>query len=217
MVIIDNAKLIAIGAANTAIIFLGAGTLALLIGSVVGILLTQSPIGLRAVLRIYVEVFRGTSAVVQLFWLYFVLPFFGVRISALTAVIVGLGLCFGAYCSEIIRSSILSVPSGQYEAAKALGLSKLRSFQFIILPQLAVIVIPLLENLGILLLKATASASLITVAELTFTAYALNVVTYRTIEIFATILVIYYIFANIITAAAKAALNHYGQWKLVSR
>lgn len=70
----------------------------------------------RVIATLYVEIFRGTSLLVQLFWIYFALPIMGIRLPALHAGIIAIGLNFGAYCSEIVRSSILSVPEGQIEA-----------------------------------------------------------------------------------------------------
>lgn len=152
---------------------------------------------------VYVEVFRGTSALVQLFWLYFVLPHFGVTISAFQAGWLALGLNIGAYGSEVVRGAILAVPRGQYEAAIALNLSTTQRMTRIIIPQAAVAMLPPWGNLLIELLKATSLVSLITLADLTFRAYQLNQATFRTAEIFTLVLVIYFVIALAITGGIR--------------
>jgi polar amino acid transport system permease protein len=212
LIVFDYSSLIAKGAVYTIIIFVGASTLAILIGTMVGVLLARPKSKLQLPLRIYVEVFRGTSAVVQLFWIFYVLPIFGVRLPAVGAAIIGLGLCFGAYTAEAIRSGVLQIPKGQFEAALALGLRRGLAFRLIVLPQLLKLVLPLLENIMILLLKATAGASLITVPELTFTGYVINSATYQTFAIFTMLLVIYYVIATAITFCAGRLRRRYDQW-----
>jgi polar amino acid transport system permease protein len=212
LVIVEYAPVVLRGAANTTAIFAGAFLTAIAMGLFSGAVLARGKGIAKVIARTYVELFRGTSAVVQLFWIFFVLPILGVSISALTAAIIGLGLCFGAYFAEVVRSAILSVPKAQREAARALSLSRLQTFALVILPQMAVIAIPLVENIAILLLKATAGASLITVPELTFTAYTLNARTFRTVEIFVVILLLYYAFAWSITGLAAALRRRYGGW-----
>ena len=97
----------------------------------------------------------------MLFWLYFALPFLGVSLSADVAAILGLGLVHGAYSSEVVRGALGSVGSGQWEAASALGLSRVRTILLIILPQALLIMLPSLGNAMILLLKGTSLASII--------------------------------------------------------
>jgi polar amino acid transport system permease protein len=147
----------------------------------------------------YIEVFRGTSALVQLFWLFFVLPHFGVTLDPIPVAILALGLNVGAYGAEVVRGAILAVPRGQYEAAIALNMSPLTRMRRIILPQAIVAMIPPWGNLFIELLKATALVSLITVADLTFRAYQLNQATLQTVQIFLLVLVMYLAIALVIT------------------
>src|SRR5262249_11548589 len=93
--------------------------------SVIAGLARLSPIrAVRIVATCYIEIFRGTSLVVQLFWLFFVLPFFHIHITAFVAAVLGLGLCFGAYGAEIVRGAILAVPKAQFEVATALNMSR---------------------------------------------------------------------------------------------
>ena len=97
---------------------------------------------LRLLAGAYVEVFRGTSALVQLFWFYFALPFFGLRLNALTAGILVLGLNAGAYGSEVVRGAIQSVGVGQHEASRALNLTRRQKMLHVIFPQAALAMIP---------------------------------------------------------------------------
>lgn len=153
---------------------------------------------------VYVEVFRGTSVLVQLFWFFFALPFFGIELSPMTAAVLVLGLNFGAYGSEVVRSSILAVPLGQAEAAIALNMTPGQRMRRIILPQAFVIMLPSFGNLLIELLKVTSLVSLVTLADLTFQGMVLNNSTFRTTEIFSLLLVIYFILAYLITLAVRS-------------
>jgi polar amino acid transport system permease protein len=139
----------------------------------------------------YIETFRGTSALVQLFWLFFVLPHFGIFLEPVQVAVIGLGLNVGAYGAEVVRGAIQSMPRGQWEAATALNMSYWLAMRRIILPQALVAMIPPWGNLFIELLKATALVSLITVSDLTFKARQMEQVTLRTVEIFTIVLVIY--------------------------
>ncbi|MGH6945361.1 MAG: ectoine/hydroxyectoine ABC transporter permease subunit EhuC [Geminicoccaceae bacterium] len=147
----------------------------------------------------YIEIFRGTSALVQLFWLFFVLPNFGITLDPIPVAVLTLSLNVGAYGAEVVRGAVLAVPRGQYEAAIALNMSPFVRMRRIILPQAMVAMIPPWGNLFIELLKATALVSLITVSDLTFKAYQLNQATLRTVEIFLLVLVIYLGIALVIT------------------
>ena len=87
--------------------------------------LSKNPI-IQGTATVYIEFFRGTSLLVQLFWVYYVLPFFGISLEAFTAGVVALGLNFGAYGAEIVRGGILAVPKGQWEAAFSLNFSPVK-------------------------------------------------------------------------------------------
>jgi len=139
----------------------------------------------------YIEVFRGTSALVQLFWLFFVLPQFGISIDAFTVAVLGLGLNVGAYGAEVVRGAILSVARGQWEAATALNFTQAQTLRRIILPQAFVAMLPPWGNLFIELLKSTALVSLITLGDLAFKAQQMNQTTMKTIPIFTLVLLIY--------------------------
>ncbi len=124
--------------------------------------LSQNPI-LRGFTAFYVEVFRGTSLIVQLFWLFYALPIlFNIDLgSEFWAGSIAIGLNYGAYMSEIVRGSILSVSKGQSEAATALNMSRFQRMRLIIFPQAVRMMLPEFGNYLIQMLKATSLVSLI--------------------------------------------------------
>ncbi|MBO6884875.1 MAG: ectoine/hydroxyectoine ABC transporter permease subunit EhuC [Marivita sp.] len=151
----------------------------------------------------YVEVFRGTSALVQLFWLFYVLPLFGPTIAPFTAGVLGVSLNVGAYAAVVVQASVRAVPRDQREAAIALNLSPFNRMRRIILPQAVRMMIPPFGNLAIQLFKLTALVSFIGISDLTYTAYQLNQTTYRTVEVFTIILFMYFAIGLSITIGMK--------------
>lgn len=192
------------GAVQTVVISTLASTLALAFAFVAALSRISAWRALRILSAIYVEFFRGTSLIVQLFWLFFVLPQFGLSLAPMTVAVLGVALNYGAYGSEVIRGAILGVRHGQREAAAALGLSKSQTMLFVVLPQAAIMMIPSWGNLLIQLIKATSVASLITISELTFRAYQLNQLTFRTGQIFGVVLVIYYGLSTLVVFGTRS-------------
>lgn len=172
--------------------------LALVISFIVGIARISSFKSIRVVAIIYLEFFRGSSALVQMFFIYFVLPMWGIYFDALTAGVIACGCNVGAYGSEVVRSAILAVDKDQHEAAKALNYSNYEKYRYVIIPQAIPIMIPTFGNLLIELMKLTAVASLITISDLTFMAHIIRVQTALTLEPFLIILVIYFIIASVL-------------------
>jgi polar amino acid transport system permease protein len=163
-----------------------------------------SPIApLRFLAGVYVEVFRGTSVLVQMFWFFFALPLFGITLSPFVAGVTALSLNIGAYGAEIVRGSILSVPRGQIEASIALNMTPGLRMRRVILPQALVLMMPPFGNLLIELLKATALVSLITIPDITFRGVTLQQTTGRTTEIFLWLLVIYFAIAYPMTLGVR--------------
>jgi len=191
------------GLAVTLEIMAGAVVLAvpLALAAGIGRLSTLRP--MRWVASIYVEVFRGTSALVQLFWFYFVLPLFGVQLPAMLVGIVVLALNAGAYGAEVVRGAIRAVPPGQREAGVALNLTRGQIMRRIVVPQAIPAMLPPAGNLLIELLKNTALVSLITITDLTFRGQLLRSETLRTTEIFALMLLMYFAVALLITAGVR--------------
>jgi len=158
---------------------------------------------LRWPAAVYVEVFRGTSALVQLFWVYFVLPFAGIELDAFAAGVTVLGLNAGAYGAEVVRGAINAVPAGQHDAARALNFSRSQTMWRVVLPQAFPEMLPPAGNIAIELLKNTALVSLIAVHELTFTAQLLRASTLQTGFIFTVVLVLYFAAALAISGAMR--------------
>ena len=157
----------------------------------------------RWLASIYVEVFRGTSALVQLFWFYFELPLFGVQLPAMLVGIVVLALNAGAYGAEVVRGAIRAVPPGQREAGVALNLTRAQIMRRIVVPQAIPAMLPPAGNLLIELMKNTALVSLITITDLTFRGQLLRSETLRTTEIFTLMLLLYFAVALLITAGVR--------------
>jgi polar amino acid transport system permease protein len=151
----------------------------------------------------YVEFFRGTSALVQLFWLFFVLPDFGIFMEPFTVAVVTLGLNVGAYGAEVVRGAIQGITRGQWEATTALNMTRAQALRRIILPQALVAMIPPWGNLFIDLLKTTALVSTITMSDLTFRARTMNDATLKTVQIFTLAFLLYLIVSLSITIGMR--------------
>lgn len=191
------------GLAITAEVTAGAVLVAAALSLAAGLARVSRTRALRWPATAYVEVFRGTSALVQLFWFYFVLPLFGIEMSAFTAGVLALGFNSGAYGAEVVRGAIQAVPAGQRDAAAALNLGRLQTLYRIVLPQALPRMLPPAGNLAIELLKNSALVSLITLTELTFTAQLLRAETLRSAETFTLVLVLYFAAALLITGGVR--------------
>jgi polar amino acid transport system permease protein len=129
-----------------------------------------------------VELIRSTPLLIQIFFLFFVLPSFGIVLDAFTAGVLALGVHYGAYCSEVYRAGLEGVPRGQWEAATALNLSPWSTYKDIIIPQAIPPVVPALGNYLVALFKETPLLSAIAVLELMQTAKILGSETFRYTE-----------------------------------
>lgn len=171
----------------------------------------------RAAVRVYVEVFRGVSALILLFWAAFALPpLLDVNLSPTTAAVLALGTNMGAYCAELVRGAIAAVPRGQEEAAIAVQLRAGQRLRHVILPQAAVVVLPSYGNLLVEILKASALVSLLPGLEDTMRqAQILRnnrfAVGASSTEIYLGTLVVYFVAARAITVAVAAAERHFGR------
>jgi len=200
MVSVDLLPLLYQGAVTTLKVTVLSMGVAFLLSFVAGFARLSRRKSIRLVSSVYVEVFRGTSLIVQLFWLFYALPLLGIELTALAAGVAALGLNYGAYGSEIVRSAILAVPKGQTEAAIALNMSPMLRMRRVILPQAMVIMLPSFSNLAIELLKGTSLVSLITMADLTYQGMILRTFdASRTFEIFGLILLLYFVMAYPLT------------------
>lgn len=179
--------------------------LALVVAIFTGIVRSSQNALLRSISGIYVEIFRGTSILVQLFWIFFVLPLppFNLTLSAFQAGVLALGLNVGAYGAEVVRGAIRAIPRGQIEAATALNMSRGLMMRRVILPQAIVRILPPFGNLLIELLKATSLASLITLSDVTFQALALRQSVGRINESMTLLLFIYFFIAYPLTLGVR--------------
>lgn len=166
----------------------------------------MSPLrGVRIASTVYVEIFRGTSALVQLFYLFYILPVLGVKMPALMTGVVGLGLNMAAYGSEIVRSAITSISRGQHEAGEALGLHKWQVMRLVVVPQAMVLIWPAFGNLLVELVKASSLVSLITLTDLTFSGVQMVISTGRVFETWTIVLAVYFVIAYPLSLLAEAA------------
>ena len=157
-------------AAVTVLIALGSMVIAVGLGLPLAVGQWKGPAWLRAVCTIYVEFFRGTPVLVQLLFLYFGLPVIGIAMPGWLTALVGLGLNYAAYESQVYRASLEAIPNGQWEAAYSLGMGPVLAFRRIILPQAFRIALPPMTNDFVSLFKDTSVAFAISVWELA-TAY----------------------------------------------
>ncbi|MEQ8677393.1 MAG: ectoine/hydroxyectoine ABC transporter permease subunit EhuC [Aggregatilineales bacterium] len=201
------------GVSVTLRLTLVASVLALFVALVAGISRLSSNVFIRTITGIYIEVFRGTSVLVQLFWAFFVLPRLplNITISAFEAGVLALGLNVGAYGAEVVRGAVQSVPKGQTEASIALNMSPALRMRRVILPQALIRMIPPFGNLLIELLKATSLVSLITLSDVTFQALTLRQSVGRSQELLLLLLVIYFVIAYPLTMMVRWIENRI-QW-----
>jgi polar amino acid transport system permease protein len=191
------------GALVTIQLTLMGSILALAMAFVAGLARLSRFVAVRILATAYIEFFRGTSIFVQLFWAYFVLPFFGITLSPPQAGILALGLNVGAYGAEVVRGAVQSIGREQYEACIALNLNRWQSMYHIILPQALLVMLPTFGNNAIELLKATAVVSLISLSDMTFQAQVVRAQTGNTLVPFATILILYFAMACAISYGVR--------------
>lgn len=171
------------------VIAIGGGTL---IGLIVGLLLTNKSRLVRAPFRAYVNTFRGTPLLIQLFLIYLALPRFGIALAVLPAAALGFVLYTGAYVAEIVRSGIQAVPTGQTEAGYSLGLGYLQLMGRIILPQTRRHIVPALASFYLSLIKDTSLASIIGLGELITEGQAVIAATLKPFQVYVVIGVAYF-------------------------
>lgn len=155
------------GVVVTVELTLGGGLLAFVIALVLGTVVRVRLLPVRFLARVVIEVFRGTSLLVQVFFFFYVLPLLGYQLEPLFCGIVALGLNYGAYGAEVVRGALNAVPQTQVEAAIALNLTAWQRLRRVVFPQAWAMMIPSLGNLLIHLLKGTAVTSYITLYDLT--------------------------------------------------
>lgn len=183
---------------------------------------SHNPI-IKGIAVTYIEIFRGTSLLVQLFWLYFALPIVGqmigldLRLPPVLAGVLALSLNIGAYGAEVVRGAIQSVSKDQYEAAKALNFTPRKTLWRVALPQAIPEMMPPFGNLAIQNLKDTALVSLISLSDLAFRAEQLRNFTQDSTTIYTMVLFMYFGLALVLTAMMKLLERFVGRWRAGAR
>ena len=174
-------------------------SLGLLLGFIVALIRLYGPAPLKSVVRFYVWIIRGTPLLVQLFLIFYALPSVGITLDAFPAAVIGFTLNVGAFTSEVIRATLLSVAKGQWEAAHSIGMSWGQSLRYIILPQAARVAVPPLSNTFISLVKYTSLASVITVPELFLAAQRIAAVTYQPLILYSEAALLYLLISSVLS------------------
>ncbi|MFF7387035.1 ectoine/hydroxyectoine ABC transporter permease subunit EhuC [Streptomyces scabiei] len=178
--------------------------LATVVSFVVGIARTHRRWIVRFVAGLYTEVFRGTSALIMIFWVYFVLPLaFGWQLVPMWAGVLALGLTYGAYGAEIVRGALTAVDPAQREGGIALSFTPWQRMRLILLPQAVPEMIPPFANLVVELLKGTALVSVMGMGDLAFSGSLVRLALQESVEIYAYLLLIYFVIAFLLTRAMR--------------
>jgi polar amino acid transport system permease protein len=156
----------------------------------------------------YVSFFTNTPMLVQIFFIFYALPDFGILVSAYQAVIIGMALNAGAYLTEIQRAGFQSVAKGELDAAETLGFTRLQTIRLVIVPHVLKTLYAPLANHYIVMSLGTSIAAIFGIEELTGRALNINAVTFRTFEIFSIAAALYIL----MTIFASLALYAFGRW-----
>lgn len=179
------------GVRLTILVTVGSLALSTVLGLVWALMRVSGVGALARLSRIIVNVIRGIPIIVQLFYIYFVLPDLGITLSALEAAIIGLGIAYSAYQAENFRAGIEAIDHGQVEAAQSLGMGWWMTMRRVILPQAVKIVLPPYGNIMIMMLKDSSQASTITVAELALQGKLIASSTFKNAEVFTLVALMY--------------------------
>ena len=192
------------GWATTVVICAAALPLAFVLGTAIAVMRHSRHASLRGLATVYVEVIRNVPFMIQIFILVYLLPAADVRLPTPVVGAIGLAVFSSAYFVEIIRAAIRSVPGGQVEAARAVGMSRGQAMRRIVFPQMRAFLIPPATNQTISLLKESSILSTITVAELTMTAHLIQSATFRVFEVLVVIAVAYWGMSTSISLFARS-------------
>jgi polar amino acid transport system permease protein len=185
---------------------------ALIGGLVFALLRLHGPIVSRATIAFLLEFIRSTPLLVQVFFLYFIMPRFGLRLGAFETGVLALGLHYGAYLAEVFRAGFQSAGAGQWEAAAALGLHQGQSYRLVILPQIIPPLIPAFGNYAILMFKDTPLLSAVSVLELMEVAKLIGSETFRYLEPL-TLVAVFFLAMSLVSAGLiKLAERRFQRW-----
>lgn len=181
--------------------------------AVVVALMRLSPVALvSGAARVYVSAIRGTPLLVQLFIVFYALPALGLTIPSWPAAIIAFSLNVGGYAAEVVRSAVLSVPRGQWEAAATVGMDYSTALRRVVFPQAARLAVPPLSNTLISLVKDTSLASVVLVTEMFRVAQQIAAPTYRFFELYGLAAVYYWVVCVLLSALQdrlEVRLNRY--------
>ena len=168
---------------------------AIILSTALGFILSLALVSDRAWMyvpvRLWINLIRGVPLLVQMFYVYFVLPDIGIELTAMQAGIFALSVCYASYHAEIFRAGILSIPKGQWESARSIGLKYRQIMTWVILPQAARVILPPIGTSFIILLKDSSLASVITVRELTRSGQLIATSTFENMQVFTMVALIY--------------------------
>lgn len=203
------------GAWWTVALFAASSLLSVALGLAVCFCRMSSNPALRSAAKWYIDIIRGTPLLVQLFFLYYGLPELGVVIPGFVAGVLGLVLNFGAYLAELFRGGIQSVDSGQFEASRALGLTRAQRMRAIVMPQALRTIFPALGNYALVLVKDTSLVAVISVYELMRAGQMLAGATFRSLLVYSLVGAIYFVLCSVLSylfGRAEKMLSIPGYW-----
>jgi cystine transport system permease protein len=209
--IVKSAPFLLKGAGYTVELSLGGMIFGLAFGLVIALMRLSSQRPLRLLAHFYVSFIRGTPLLVQLFIIYYGLAQFGLRLDPIPSALIGLSLNVAGYTGEILRAAITSVDKGQWEAAKALGLTWSQSMRLVILPQAARVALPPLGNSFISLVKDTSLAATIQVPELFRQAQLITARTFQIFTMYLTAAVLYWLISTALSWGQERLERHYSR------
>ena len=199
----DSRNLLAEGLATTLFISVVAVPVSIVLGAAIVLMRISGNLILRSVATAYVEAIRNTPFLIQIFMVFYALPFVGIRLSGLPTGILCLSIYGAAYFAEIFRGGIESVPKGQFDACKSLALPYGFYMRRMIVPQLYKYIIPPGTNIALTMIKESSLLSMITVAELTYVAHDINGRTFSPVESFTVIALLYWLVSTLFLFVAE--------------
>ncbi|HYS47230.1 MAG TPA: amino acid ABC transporter permease [Xanthobacteraceae bacterium] len=188
---VEFMPILLLGVKLTIMVTVGSLVLSTVLGLVWALMRVSGVRALSGTAIVIVNVIRGIPIIVQLFYIYFVLPEFGITLTALEASIIGLGIAYSAYQSENFRAGIEAIDRGQIEAAHSIGMGWVLTMRRVVLPQAVKIVLPPYGNIMIMMLKDSSQASTITVAELALQGKLIASSTFKNMTVFTLVAALY--------------------------
>lgn len=211
-VIVAKLPQIAEGLGTTVWIWLVTTLCAVALGFVLATMRRYGGRLINIVLTVPIEILRGTPFLVQIFLLYFGGPYIGISLDPIPAGLIGLSVYGAAYYAEIFRAGYQSVPPGHSEAADCLGFTRAQTIRRILLPEMALIVLPPSVNMSVILLKETALLSLITVPELTMTVQAIGTQQYAFLEALFVLALVYWALVEAAGRLGRMAETYFARY-----